>query len=125
MQTITMTRKELEGFAIESLGFRKASLRRMSTQFLAQLLQLKLRGDRSVMRMAKAVHSLENPEGIRFAARRGDGPMVRSQRWIVFKTHHGIRYYLTLASLDDGDQRINRRVQDACMFDFPFLQATA
>ncbi len=125
MNKITMTRKDLEGFAIESLGFGKASLRRMSTQFLAQLLQLKLRGDHAVMRMAREVQSLENPSKIRFARRRGDGPVTRSQRWIVFKTHNGIRYYLTLASLDDGDRSINRRVQDACMFDFPFLQAAA
>ena len=125
MNTIRMTRKELEGFAIGSLGFGKASLRRMSTQFLAQLLQLKIRGDHCVMHMAKEVHSLEDPNGIRFAQRRTDGPMTRSQQWIVFKTHNGIRYYLTLASLDDGDHCINRRVRDACMFDFPFLQAAA
>lgn len=123
MQKIAMTRKELEVFAMQSLGFDKASLRRMSTLFLAQLLQMKLRGDHSVNAMAREVHSLENNAGLHHLFRKNTGPATKAREWIVFKTYNGIKYYFTTASLGEGDQRINRRVMDAYRFDFPFLQA--
>jgi len=120
MKKISLTRKELENFAIQALGITKLALRRMSTQFLAQLLQLKINGDSRAFCMANEIQYLEKlrqgmaelaPEGIR-------GP---SEEWIVFKRYNGTNYYLTLATLDEGDQNINQRVRDAYEFDFPFL----
>ena len=125
MKKIAMTRKELEAFAVRTWDFQKTSLRRMSTLFLAQLLQMKLQNDHRVHLMAREVQCLESNNRFHRFFNKGDGPAGRLQEWIVFKTHNGTKYYLTMASLDEGDGSINRRVHDACDFDFPFLQAAA
>ncbi len=125
MPKITMTRKELEVFAARSLGFHKGSLRRMSTLFLAQFLQMKLRGDHSIDQMAREVRCLEGRENVPRIMKRDSGPATRPQEWIIFQTHNGTKYYLTMASLNDGDHRINRRILDACDFDFPFLHRSS
>jgi hypothetical protein len=50
------------------------------------------------------------------------GILEASDDLIVFKQFNGSNYYLTLATLDEGDQNINQRVRQAYEFDFPFLQ---
>jgi hypothetical protein len=124
-QTVAMTRKELETFAVQSWGFGKVSLRRMSTLLLAQLFQMSLRGDETVDRMAREVQCLENRGSVGYRLEKATGAMGLTQEWVVFKTHCGTNYYLTTASMDEGDRLINRRVDDACDFDFPFLQEGA
>jgi hypothetical protein len=123
MRKISMTRRELEDFAIKVLGIAKLELRRMSTQILAQLLQLKIKGDARVFFMAEEIKHLEKvrpgaahlkPDGIREVA----------EDRIVFKQFNGSNYYLTLAEPGEGDQNINQRVRQAYEFDFPFLQET-
>jgi hypothetical protein len=121
MEKISITRKELERFAIQALGISKLALRRMSTQFLAQLLQLKINGDTRAFHMVDEIKYLEKlRQGI--ADMTGDGFKQTSDEWIVFKRYNGNNYYLTLAKLNEGDQNINQRVRDAYEFDFPFLQ---
>jgi len=121
MEKISLTRKELESFAIHALGIAKLALRRMSTQFLAQLLQLKINGDTRAFHMVDEIKHLEKlRQGIADMA--GDGFRKTSDEWIVFKRYNGNNYYLTLAKLNEGDQHINQRVRDAYEFDFPFLQ---
>ena len=119
MKKISLTRKELENFAIDALEIGKADLRRMSTLLLAQLLELKLEGDSRAFYLANEIKCLEK-------ACRGIGTKTRTDKmleeWIVFKRYHGANYYLTLACPDEGDQNINQRVRDAYEFDFPFLQ---
>ncbi len=120
MKKISLTRKELENFAIQALGITKLALRRMSTQFLAQLLQLKINGDARAFHMVNEIRYLEKlRHGMAGLAR--EGLQVPSEEWIVFKRYNGTNYYLTLAKLDEGDQNINQRVRDAYEFDFPFL----
>jgi len=121
MKKISLTRKELENFAARVLGIAELALRRMSTQFLAQLLQLKLNGDTRALHMVDEIRYLEK-------LRQGMADLALgairepSEQWIVFKRFNGTNYYLTLAKLDEGDQNINQRVRDAYEFDFPFLQ---
>ena len=120
MKKITLTRKELENFATQGLGIAKLALRRMSTQFLAQLLQMNISGDRCAFHMVNEIRYLERlHQGMRGSAR--SDSKVSSDHWIVFKRYNGINYYLTLAKMDEGDQNINQRVRDAYEFDFPFL----
>ena len=120
MKKVSLTRKELENFAINALGIAKLDLRRMSTQLLAQLLQLKVNGDSRAYLMVDEIKCLEKMQ-------RGLGQGTADtnkafEDWIVFKRYHGTNYYLTLARLDEGDQNINQRVRNAYEFDFPFLQ---
>lgn len=120
MKKISLTRKELENFAIQALGISKLALRRMSTQFLAQLLQLKINGDSRAFHMVNEIQYLEKMrQGMAGLAH--EGLKIPSEEWIVFKRFNGTNYYLTLAKLDEGDQNINQRVRDAYEFDFPFL----
>jgi hypothetical protein len=120
MSTITLTRKELEDFAVNALGLARMDLARMSTQFLAQLLQLKVTGDARALDMVEEISHLEKvhrglevwPAGSRLAI----------EDWIVFRRFNGTNYYLTLARLNEGDRDINQRVRQACEFDFPFLR---
>ena len=118
-----MTRKELEDFAINVLGIAKMELRRMSTQILAQLLQLKINGDARVFFMAEEIKQLESvrPGAVHL---KSDGIREVAEDRIVFKKFNGSNYYLTLAEQGEGDQNINRRVRQAYEFDFPFLQET-
>lgn len=123
MRKISMTRKELEDFAINVLGIAKMELRRMSTQILAQLLQLKIKGDGRVFFMAEEIKHLEK---VRPGAAhlKSDGIREVAEDRIVFKQFNGSNYYLTLAEPGEGDQNINQRVRQAYEFDFPFLQET-
>jgi hypothetical protein len=121
MEKISLTRRELENFATHALGIAKMALRRMSTQFLAQLLQLKINGDTRAFNMVDEIKYLEKlRQGLAGMAR--DRFKKASDEWIVFKCYNGNNYYLTLAKLNEGDQNINQRVRDAYEFDFPFLQ---
>jgi hypothetical protein len=121
MEKISITRKELESFAIRALGLAQLALRRMSTQFLAQLLQLNIDGGTRAFHMVDEIKYLEKlRQGIAHMA--GDRLIKTSDEWIVFKRYNGNNYYLTLANLNEGDQNINQRVRDAYEFDFPFLQ---
>ena len=43
--------------------------------------------------------------------------------WIVFREFEGSNYYLTLASHQEDDEEIYKRVSDAYEFDFSFLPA--
>ena len=125
MQKMTLTRKELEVFAKRSWGFSKTALRRMSTLLLVQLLQMKLRGDQGVHDMAHEVHFLED-QYYNDEYRTQSLEAVRpSREWIVFKTHNGAKYYLTVACLGEANDCVNQRIADACSFDFPFLQGHA
>ncbi len=119
MKKVTLTRKELEDFAIHGLGITQAALRRMSTQFLAQLLQLKMNGETRALQMVNELRCLENLH--REMSCYGNNNKV-SGAWIVFKRHNGTNYYLTMAKPDEGDHSINQRVRDAYEFDFPFLR---
>ena len=120
MEKISLTRKELENFAIHALGIAKLALRRMSTQFLAQLLQLKISGDYRAAHLADEIEHLERlRQGM--AAPTGGRFKKISDEWIVFKCYNGCNYYLTMAKMNEGDQNINQRVRDAYDFDFPFL----
>ncbi len=123
MKKVSLTRKELELFALNSLGFHKAALRRMSTLFLGQLLQMRLTGDTALGRMAREVENLEGA-GYRDIAvvREGGTGSAITDGWVIFKRHNGTNYYLTLARLDDGDRCIHQRVRDAYDFDFPYLK---
>jgi hypothetical protein len=120
MKKVSLTRKELELFARHALGMAEPDLRRMSTQLLAQLLQLKINGDSRALQMAAEIKCLENVR--RDAGRADSGQGKAFDDWVVYKRYHDANYYLTLARLDEGDQRINRRVNHACAFDFPFLK---
>lgn len=120
MEKISLTRKELENFATHALGIAKMALRRMSTQFLAQLLQLKISGDSRAAYLADEIEHLESlRQGMGGVA--GDQFRKPSDEWIVFKCYNGHNYYLTMAKMNEGDQNINQRVRDAYDFDFPFL----
>lgn len=120
MEKISLTRKELESFATHALGIAKLALRRMSTQFLAQLLQLKISGDSRAVHLADEIEHLEKlRQGM--AGPAGDRLKKTSDEWIVFKCYNGRNYYLTMAKMNEGDQNINQRVRDAYDFDFPFL----
>jgi hypothetical protein len=121
MRKISVSRKELEDFAINGLGIAKLELRRMSTQILAQLLQLKINGDARVFNMAEKIKNLEKVRPGATPLRR-NGILDASDDLIVFKQFNGNNYYLTLAKLDEGDRNINQRVRQAYEFDFPFLQ---
>ena len=121
MRKISLTRKELEDFAINALGITELELRRMSTQILAQLLQLKISGDERVFFMAEEIKHLEKVRPGAVPLKR-DGLRQASDDWIIFKQFNGNNYYLTLAKPDEGEQNINQRVRQAYEFDFPFLQ---
>jgi hypothetical protein len=123
MRKISLSRKELEDFAINALGIAKLELRRMSTQILAQLLQLEINGDARVACMAAEIKHLEKVRPGAVPLKRDDTRKA-SDDWIVFKQFNGSNYYLTLAKPDEGDQNINQRVRQAYEFDFPFLQET-
>jgi len=122
---ISLTRKELEDFAINVLGIARKELRRMSTQILAQLLQLKINGDARVFFMAEEIKQLEKvrPGAVHLKLKR-DCIRQIAEDWIVFKQFNGSNYYLTLANPGEGDQNINQRVRQAYEYDFPFLQET-
>jgi hypothetical protein len=123
MRKISFSRKELEVFAIKALGLKSASLRRMSTLFLAQLFQMNMKGGRDTSEMVNEIKYLENRyEGIKSAVLDAAGSRKTPDAWIVFKRHNGTNYYLTLANMDEGDQNINQRLRDAYRFDFPFLE---
>jgi hypothetical protein len=123
MRKVSLTRKELEDFAINALGISEFELRRMSTQILAQLLQLKINGDERVFCMAQEIKQLEKVRPGAVHLKR-DGMRQTPEDWIVFKQFNGSNYYLTLANPDDGEQNINQRVRQAYEFDFPFLEET-
>ena len=123
MKKLTMTRKELEEFAVRALGFERGALRRMSTPFLSQLLQLNLRGESGADEMVDEITSLEDRyHGMSHTKTISPGSRKRSDAWVVFKRHNGTNYYLALANTDEGDLNINRRLSDAYKFDFPFLE---
>ena len=119
MKKVSLTRKELEHFGCHALGMAEQDLRRMSTQLLAQMLQLKINGDSRALHLAAEIRCLEKAcQG----AVDGDADQSKGiEDWVVYKRYHNANYYLTLARLDEGDQKINRRVHHACAFDFPFL----
>ena len=121
MTKMALTRKELEDFAIHVLGIAKMELRRMSTQILAQLLQLKINGDARVFFMAEEIKQLEKvrPGAVHL---KSDGIRQVAEDWIVFKQFNGSNYYLTLAKPGERDHNINQRVRQAYEYDFPFLQ---
>ena len=123
MKKISITRKELEAFAVKALGIRHTALRRMSTLFLAQLLQINLSGEKHAGDMASEINYLENlyHDGLPGITNR---PARRklSDAWIVFKRYNGTNYYLTLAKMNEGDLYINQRLRDAYELDFPFLE---
>ena len=120
MKKISLTRKELEHFGCHVLGMAEQDLRRMSTQLLAQLLQLKINGDSRALQMAAEIKCLERV--CQGAAAADTGPGKAIEDWVVYRRYHNANYYLTLARLDEGDQKINGRVRHACAFDFPFLE---
>jgi hypothetical protein len=122
MKKVSLTRKELELFAHHALGMAEPDMRRMSTQLLAELLQLKIKGDGRAVQMAAEIKCLENAG--RNAGRAYSGQSKAFEDWVVYKRYHDANYYLTLARLGEGDQKINQRVHHACAFDFPFLQET-
>lgn len=123
MKKISITRKELEAFARKALGLRNGALRRMSTLFLAQLLQIDLKGERDVFEMVHEIQYLESLyRGVLPHLLPDPARPKGSDAWIVFKRHNGTNYYLTLAELDEGDRNINRRLRDAYKLDFPFLE---
>ena len=118
MQTVALTRKDLEGFAVCRVGLRSRDLWRMSTPFLAQLLKMQLSKKLDANELSKAIDRLE--EGPPSAPPRFGNE--HSQRpWIVYRTHNGMNYYLAVAELNEGDRGIHRRIRAACEFDFPFL----
>ena len=121
MQTITMTRKDLEGFAVNRVGLRRSDLWRMSTTFLAQLLRLQLDRNLESLQMQEEIEALED---LRPATVRLFGMRTVERPWVVYRKYNGVNYYLTLAQLNEGDKDIHRRIHDACEFDFPFLQGT-
>lgn len=123
MKKISITRKELEAFAVKALGIRNTALRRMSTLFLAQLLQINLSGDKNAWEMVDEIEYLENlyPDALP-GITHSPGRRKLSDAWIVFKRFNGTNYYLTLAKINDGDRNINQRLRDAYELDFPFLE---
>ena len=109
--------------AVKTLGLKRKALRRMSTLFLSQLLQMNLDGEADAGEMVDEISFLE--DRYRGTARSGTTGPVRAKRsdaWIVFKRHNGTNYYLTLAKTHEGGRHINRRLHDAYKFDFPFLE---
>ncbi len=123
MKKFTMTRKELEDFAIKALGLERGALRRMSTLFLSQLLQMNLSGKAEAGEMVDEITYLEDQyRGLHRTKHCGPGSRKRSDAWVVFKRYHGINYYLALANTNEGDRNINQRLHDAYKFDFPFLE---
>jgi hypothetical protein len=123
MKKISITRKELEAFAMKALGIRDTALRRMSTLFLAQLLQINLSGEKSASEMADEIQYLENLYSDALPGiTHSPGRRRLSDAWIVFKRFNGTNYYLTLAKINEGDRRINQRLRDAYALDFPFLK---
>jgi len=122
MKKISFTRKELEVFAVKALGLQSTSLRRMSTLFLAQLLQMNMKGESDTCVMVDEIRYLEDLyHDMRPNIMIAPGGRKTSNAWIVFKRYNGINYYLTMAKMDEGDQNINQRLRDAYRFDFPFL----
>lgn len=123
MKKLTMTRKELEDFAVKALGVRQGALRRMSTLFLSQLLQMNLNGGDEADEMVNEITYLENQyQDIPPHGAFGDGSIKQSDAWIVFKRYNGANYYLTLANTGEGEMSINQRLHDAYELDFPFLE---
>lgn len=123
MKKIRMTRKELEDFAIRALGLKRGALRRMSTLFLSQLLQMNLCGEEGADEMVDEITYLEECyQGIPPDKELGPDTRKQSDAWIVFKRHNNTNYYLTLAKISEGGRNINQRLHDAYKFDFPFLE---
>jgi len=123
MKKFTMTRRELEDFAIKALGLERGALRRMSTLFLSQLLKMNLDATAEASEMVDEIIYLEDQyRGLNRAKLAGPGGRKQSEAWVVFKRHHGTNYYLTLANTNEGDRHINQRLHDAYKFDFPFLE---
>ncbi len=123
MKKFTMTRKELEEFAVKGLGIKRGALRRMSTLFLSQLLQMILSDEAAADEMVDEITYLENRyNGHCQINHTGPGSRKCSDAWVVFKRYQGTNYYLTLANIHDGDRYINQRLHDAYKFDFPFLE---
>jgi hypothetical protein len=123
MKKIAMTRKELEDFAVHALGFDRKALRRMSTLFLSQLLQMNLSGEEGAEEMVDEITSLEDRcQGLSPIDRHSPATRKQSDAWVVFKRYNGSNYYLTLAITGEGEGHINRRLQDVYDFDFPFLE---
>lgn len=155
MAKIALTRNELEKFAMKRIGFRKEDMRRMSTHFLAQLLQMQVNDQIDTDQIAAEVVCLESrcqwlfQRTVQQVVHRepnttddqyfglmaqnrtgyayGQGIIKKKMagQWLVLKKHHGINYYLTLAMADEGDQNIYKRVCSAYDFDFPFLRECA
>lgn len=123
MKKLTMTRKELENFAVKALGIKHGALRRMSTLFLSQLLQMNLSGRDEVDEMVSEIAYLEGQyQSMRTDRAFNPGNVKQSDAWIVFKRYNGSNYYLTLANTGEGEWRINQRLHDAYALDFPFLE---
>jgi hypothetical protein len=123
MKKLTMTRKELEDFAVHTLGLKRGALKRMSTLFLSQLLQMNLSGEEGADGMVDEITYLEDRyQGILPDEELGPDTRKQSDAWVVFKRHNGTNYYLTLAKISEGGRNINRRLHDAYRFDFPFLE---
>jgi len=123
MKKFTMTRKELEDFAVKALGLERSALRRMSTLFLSQLLQMNLSGKADAGEMVDEIAYLEGQyRGLHLGRHSGPASQKNTDAWVVFKRHHGTNYYLTLAKNSEGDRHINQRLHDAYKFDFPFLE---
>lgn len=122
MKKISISRKELEAFAVKALGIRDTALRRMSTLFLAQLLQINLSGEKNACEMADEINYLENlyHDALPGITHRPAGRRL-SDAWIIFKRYNGTNYYLSLAKMNEGDLNINQRLRDAYELDFPFL----
>jgi hypothetical protein len=123
MKKFSMTRQELEDFAVHALGFQRKALRRMSTLFLTQLLQMNLSGEEGAEEMVDEITCLEDRcQGLSPNDGPGPGNRKQSDAWVVFKRYNGSNYYLTLANTGEGEGNINRRLQDVYAFDFPFLE---
>ena len=123
MKKFKMTRRVLEDFAVHALGLKRGALRRMSTLFLSQLLQMNVSGEEGADEMVNEITYLEECyQGIPPDKELGPDTRKQSDAWIVFKRHNGTNYYLTLAKISEGGRNINQRLHDAYKFDFPFLE---
>ena len=123
MNSIALTRKELEDFALQILGIRPMAMRRMSTLILAQLLKMKLNNKSTAKEMAEELCCLEdhNDRELRPVLLSTNSSPKCLDAWVVYKRFNGNNYYLTLVHKKEGDNNIQQRLYDACKLDFPFL----
>ncbi|GAA4493314.1 hypothetical protein [Pseudaeromonas paramecii] len=42
--------------------------------------------------------------------------------WIIYANHNGVNYYLCIAKHKEGDESIRKRLDAACLLEFPFLK---